>query len=451
MQQEHYLVIGLGITGLSVVEYLVKQGKQVSVTDSRSEPPKLPEFKQKFPNVPIILGKFSVADNITTIVISPGVALTEPGLEPIQQRKLPVLGDIELFARVVDKPVLAVTGSNGKSTVTTLLGEMAVSAGIKAGVGGNLGMPALSLLADDQQMYILELSSFQLETLTSLKPLAVTVLNVSPDHMDRYADLIGYQQAKLRIYNNAEHVIFNREDLLTLPPESAANHAISFGLDAANNGNFGLILHAGAKWLSKGSQPLMPVTDLAMLGAHNVANALAALALGEAAGFSLPSMLKTLNNFHGLEHRCEQIANSNNILWVNDSKGTNVAATVTALHGLADAITGKWIIILGGIGKNADFSPLIEPVSKYCRAAILIGTEREQLWDILHEQIKCFIAEDLPAVISFAMRNAQPGDGVLLSPACASFDMFDNYVHRGEMFKQQVLQGIDIQHATTAN
>lgn len=450
MQQEHFLVVGLGITGFSVINYLIKHKPtaSITVTDSRSMPPKLLEVKNNWPQVKLLLGKFTVPDNISTVVVSPGVALNEL----VIPRDVPIIGDIELFARAGDKPVIAVTGSNGKSTVTTLLGLMAKASGLKVGVGGNLGTPALELLNNNADIYILELSSFQLETVSSLRPIAVTVLNISPDHMDRYADVADYQQAKLRIYNHAQLAIVNRADILTWVPDHIPVNSISFGLDQPTGENYGLVSDDdGALWLSKGQRPLLLVAELAMLGAHNIENALAALALGEAAGFDLNAMLQVLTEFTGLEHRCEKIIAVNNIVWVNDSKGTNVAATVAAIHGLAKSITGKWIIILGGVGKNADFTPLLEPLKKCCRAAILIGTEQQQLWDLLHQEIKCFKANDLTEVVKLAAEHAVPGDGVLLSPACASFDMFNDYTHRGAMFKQTVLQQIGKHHATATD
>jgi UDP-N-acetylmuramoylalanine--D-glutamate ligase len=441
MEQEHYLVVGLGITGYSVAAYLIKQGARVTVTDSREIPPKLAELRTNFPQIPLLLGEIKVPEDITIIVASPGIAISH---------HLPIIGDIELFAQVVDKPVLAITGSNGKSTVTTLLGEMAKASGIKSAVGGNLGVPALDLLSPNADCYILELSSFQLETLHSLKPLVVTLLNVSPDHMDRYADLTTYQLAKQRIFNNAKFAVFNRADALTIPITTSTDlKRITFGLDQPATGNYGLLTKDGDDWLAKDQNLLMPVKDMAMLGAHNVENALAALAMGEVAGFNMQAMLQTLTEFKGLEHRCEKILVAQDIVWVNDSKGTNVAATVAALNGLCKTISGQWVIILGGVGKNADFSPLIEPIRKYCCAAILIGEERQALWDLLHKVKPCYQAKDLPEVIQLAQQVAKPGDGVLLSPACASFDMFDNYMHRGELFKKSVLQWVGAQNAAT--
>lgn len=446
MHQKNYLVVGLGITGLSVVNFLVKQHAPVTVNDSRTEPPQLNELKQKYPQVPVLLGSFSVPDHITDIVLSPGVALETPEIQAAIQRGVEVIGDIELFARNVDKPVLAVTGSNGKSTVTTLLGEMATACGIEAGVGGNLGTPALDLIDPKHACYILELSSFQLETTRSLHTKVVTFLNLSEDHMDRYIDLTAYQQAKQRIFLNADHAVVNRQDQCTNVPGHLDVPSTSFGLDEPLGENYGVVMKDVA-WLAKGQRMLMPAHEMGMLGAHNVANALAALAMGEVAGFDLKAMLETLRKFTGLEHRCEKIIQAHNVVWVNDSKGTNVASTLAAIEGLSKSITGKWIIILGGLGKNADFTPLIQPIANNCKAVILIGTAADELWDLLHNTVPCYRAQNLNAVVGLAMQLTQPGDGVLLSPACASFDMFNNYIHRGRLFKQEVLQGIE-QHAT---
>lgn len=448
-----YLVVGLGITGASVVEYLLANGAAVTVTDSRSAPPFLADLKQKYPNLEVFLGAFIIPARTTHIILSPGVAISTPEIQVAIARGVKILGDIELFAQVVDKPVLAITGSNGKSTVTTLLGTMAQASGLNPGVGGNLGTPALQLLNSQHDCYILELSSFQLETLYSLRPKAVILLNISPDHMDRYDDLTAYQQAKQRIFINAAHAVINRQDALTIVPADLSVPSVSFGLDTPEDNSYGVIQSGDTAWLAKGTIQLMPVQQMAMLGAHNVANALAALAMGELAGFSLPAMLDTLRTFTGLEHRCEKVIDSQGLVWVNDSKGTNVAATVAAIDGLATSIVGKWIIILGGIGKNADFTPLVVPLAKNCKAAILIGTDAQALWDLLHDVLPCYMAKDMPEVVNIAKQCAATGDGVLFSPACASFDMFENYMHRGEVFKLQVMQmlkRIDTHNATVA-
>lgn len=443
-----YLVVGLGITGLSVVEYLSRMGAFVAVTDTREAPPQLALLKVQ---VPLFLGTLHIPSDTTHIILSPGLAINTPEVQAAIARGVVVIGDIELFAQVVDKPVLAITGSNGKSTVTTLLGEMAKTSGICAGVGGNLGTPALALLNPQHDCYILELSSFQLETLSSLKPKVATVLNVSPDHMDRYTDLTAYQQAKQRIYMMAQHAIINRQDALTNVPDNLTPIITSFGLDVPQNNYYGVRIHNATTWLAKGETLLMPTHQIAMLGEHNVANALAALAMGEIAGFSLTAMLNTLQKFTGLEHRCEPIITARDVVWVNDSKGTNVAATLAAIEGLAKSISGKWVIILGGVGKNADFAPLLPVVTQHCKAAILIGDAAPQLLELLQNALPCYKAQNLAEVVRLAEQHTVAGDGVLLSPACASFDMFNNYMHRGMLFKEQVLQRIDMHYAKTAN
>jgi UDP-N-acetylmuramoylalanine--D-glutamate ligase len=447
MQNNKYLVVGLGVTGLSVVAFLCKHNLNVTVNDSRAEPPQLQDLQQQFPQVPVLLGSFNIPAEITHIILSPGVALDTPEVQAALQRGVEVIGDIELFARKVTRPVLGITGSNGKSTVTTLLGEMARASGLQTGVGGNLGTAALDLLDPDNECYVLELSSFQLETTHSLQPKVVTFLNLSPDHMDRYADVAAYQAAKQRIFINAEYAVVNRQDPLTWVPDHLNVPMRSFGLDAPDADNYGVIVKDQIAWLAKGQQLLMPTTEMGMLGAHNVANALAALAMGELAGFSLDAMLATLRRFTGLEHRCEKITQANNIVWVNDSKGTNVASTLAAIEGLGKSITGKWIIILGGLGKNADFTPLVQPILNNCKAAILIGTAADEFWQLLHTQLPCYRAVDLTEVVNIALEIAQPGDGVLLSPACASWDMFENYIQRGRLFKQEVRQRTE--HANT--
>jgi len=446
--KKKYLVIGLGVTGLSVVEYLFKQGFNVIVTDSRDKPPSLDKLTANFPQVTALLGKITIPDDITNIILSPGVALEDQALAPALAKKLPIIGDIELFAQVVDKPVLAITGSNGKSTVTTLLGLMAQESNLKVGVGGNLGTPALSLLNNNNDCYVLELSSFQLESLNSLQPCVATILNIAPEHMDRYSGFESYVQAKHRIYSMAKKAVFNRADPTTYVSSKLEIPAVSFGVDKPEPGNYGVIDHNGGKWLAKGAEPLIAAKELGIPGKHNVANALAALAMGEIAGFKLSAMLTVLRQFKGLRHCCEKIITTDNILWIDDSKGTNVAATVASLQGVSEAVSGKWLIILGGASKNADFTPLVEPLQKYCRAAILIGAEQQNLWDLLHTKIACHKASSLAQAVEIASATALAGDGVLLSPACASLDMFDNYAHRGTVFKQQVLERTSKQDET---
>lgn len=414
--KQKYCVIGLGTTGWSVVNYLLKINADFVVTDSRLQPPKLADFTAKCQHIPLFLGEIKIPEDCTEVVVSPGIVV---------ETSLPMCGDIELFARVVDKPVIGITGSNGKSTVTTLLGEMAHACGCNPGVGGNLGTPALDLLDRNHDLYILELSSFQLETTYSLPLKVATILNLSPDHLDRYADMDDYAAAKQRIYQHAQYAVTNVNDLATV----SNRPGLSFGLDKGD-------YYLQDDCLTRHGEHLLPINELGLLGQHNILNALAALAIGELAGFSISSMLQVLRDFNGLEHRCEKIMqDSNQVLWVNDSKGTNPGATLAALYGLVDNIPGKWVIVLGGEGKNADFSELCNSVAQHCKAAILIGAEQQSLSSLLENKIPCYKAMDLASVVSIGREITGPGDGVLFSPACASFDMFDNYQQRGEIFK----------------
>jgi UDP-N-acetylmuramoylalanine--D-glutamate ligase len=460
------VILGLGKTGISVAEYFAKKKIPFSMCDSREVPPLLKEFKQKFPDIKVYTGCFpeEILNEADDIIISPGIALHHPDLQKINKEinsNQRFIGDIELFAREARSSIVAITGSNGKSTVTTLVGEMAINAGMNVGVGGNLGTPALELLNFDSNTstpthaYILELSSFQLETTYSLKPKIATILNICPDHMDRYANFEAYADAKRRIYHNAENILYNRDDALTrdsvaTQTENFANTSseayssniryLSFGLNEPSGPNqYGLVKFENEMWLTKYQQKIMPQSKLILFGSHNVANALAAIALGETIGIPLPIMIKTLETFKGLSHRCEWVANYNHVVWINDSKGTNVGATLSALQGLVNDIPGKWILIAGGVGKNADFSPLKPIIQKSCRALVLLGEAAEELQKLCSDMMPCFIVKDMQEAVLKSAELVKPGDGVLLSPACASLDMFKNYEERGDMFKQCVL------------
>ncbi len=434
------VIIGLGETGLSCVDYF--QANQVSVTiiDSRENPPCLAEVKKKYPMLSVVTGGFpeEILKAAKLVVISPGVPKNHPDLLKAISVDAEIIGDIELFARQAKAPIIAITGSNGKSTVTTLVGEMAKNVLNKVGIGGNLGVPALSLLPLEPDLYVLELSSFQLETTYSLRSTVATVLNVSRDHLDRYDSFKDYQAAKLRIYEDCEQIVFNRHDPILPERSSKKSQArlISFGLDEPKSGHFGLIYDK--EWfLAKGRDRLIPVKRLKIVGKHNVANALAALALGEGVGLPLEKMLTTLENFTGLLHRCEWVCEKKGVRWINDSKGTNVGATVAALEGLGNDVN-KWILIAGGIGKNADFSPLVPLVKQYCRALVLMGTASDELFQLFHDILPCFQVKDMEEAVMKAFVLSEPGDGVLLSPACSSLDMFCNFEERGAQFKECV-------------
>lgn len=440
------VIIGLGETGFSCVQYYAVQGIPVIVMDSRENPPKLSELKKNYPHVPVYTGMFpkEILQKTKTLVLSPGISQDHPDIKHSLSPEAEIVGDIELLARTMgpDPMVVAITGSNGKSTVTTLVGEMAKAAGLRVGIGGNLGTPVLELLNEKPDVYVLELSSFQLETTYSLKPKVATVLNLSPDHFDRYASIDEYQVAKHRIFKNTEYIIYNREDpqLPKLIGSDAMLKTISFGIDVPLENQYGLIKNKDSLWLARGDELLLPASKLKIAGRHNLSNALAALALGESIGLPMASMLSVLQSFPGLPHRAEWVCNYLGVPWINDSKGTNVGATLATLTGLADTIPGKWILIAGGVGKNADFSPLVPIIQQHCKAVILIGEAAEALYNLLHDAVDCVRATDMTDAVRKAADCIKPGDGVLLSPICASYDMFKNFEERGNIFKTVVNQ-----------
>ncbi|MEN8179049.1 MAG: UDP-N-acetylmuramoyl-L-alanine--D-glutamate ligase [Pseudomonadota bacterium] len=431
------LIVGLGKTGLSCARYLSRQGVAFAVTDSREDPPGLDEIREEMPDLAIFVGGFKpeVFEAAGRLVVSPGVALQEPAIQAAQQRGAEILGDIELFARAANAPVVAITGSNGKSTVTTLLGEMANRAGLKVAVGGNLGSPALDLLADDVQLYVLELSSFQLETTESLKAAVAVVLNISADHMDRYRNLEHYAATKAIVYRAVEKSVINRDDPGVVAIAGESEFEIGFTLGKPADQDFGVCENEEADWLCRGSAPLIPVSELRIPGRHNQANALAALALGSAVGLSMHAMLQALRSFSGLPHRTQFIADKQHLRWYNDSKGTNVGATVAALQGLhPQAGESRTILIAGGDCKGADFSELAPVVEMTARAVILIGKDAPLIAGVLQDRTELVYAKTLSDAVQQAIALGQPGDRVLLSPACASFDMFKNFEARGQAF-----------------
>jgi len=427
------LVIGLGASGLSCARLLRDLDLPVEITDSRAGPPQLEAARRELPDVPLHLGGFSAPAlaRCARVVLSPGVSLEEPYLQQALARRVPVLGDIELFARCADAPVLAITGSNGKSTVTALVGAMAVAAGRDARVGGNIGTPALDLLQDTPPgWYVLELSSFQLETTTSLNAYAAAILNLSPDHLDRYAGMQAYLEAKLRIYAGDGAVVVNRDDPSLKACIPAHRRVVSFGFGAPAKNDFGLVVAAGRAWLVRGGERLIAADELGLRGTHNALNALAALALGTAAGFSTDGMLSALRTFTGLPHRMQVIGERRGVCWYNDSKGTNVGATLAALGGLS----GRVVLIAGGLGKGQDFSPLRELAASKARAVVLIGRDAPLIENALQGIAPIHHAGDIREAVTCAAALAGPGDSVLLSPACASFDMFNGYEDRGRRF-----------------
>lgn len=423
------VIIGLGKTGLSCVNFCKRQGWFISITDSRAHPPGADKIDK---NIPTAFGEISakLINNADLLIVSPGVSLKEPVIANAIKNGIPYVGDIELFAQSTSAPIVAITGSNAKSTVTTLVGEMARHAKINVQVGGNLGTPALDL--PTANLYVLELSSFQLETTFSLRAKVATVLNICEDHMDRYTSLQEYADAKMKIYQNCEIGVINRTEKFT--ENLKLNSTISFGLDTPKENQYGIIQQNNEQYLAKGKQLLLNTKKLKIIGQHNLENALAALAIGDAAGLEQNAMQKALQEFPGLPHRCQLVRTINHVSWYNDSKGTNVGATLAAISGLAQNISGKIILIAGGLGKNADFTPLQSAAKKYIRKTILIGKAAAELNQTLQHSCPTKIANSLQQAVQLAHEATMPNDAVLLSPACASFDMFDDYQHRGNEF-----------------
>lgn len=438
-RQPATLIVGLGKTGLSCARHLARRGVPVAVVDSRPEPPGLEVLRTELPAVTVHTGGFddAVFAAAERLVVSPGIPTSEPHIKAALERGLEVIGDIELFAREATAPVVAITGSNGKSTVTTMVGDMARRAGLRVGVGGNLGEPALDLLAPEAELYVLELSSFQLETTRSLHPEAAVVLNVSPDHMDRYATLDAYARAKASVYLGAHTAVINLDDPI-VRAMPGGRQRVGFTLGVPRADEFGVATREGRSWLCRGEQLLMAVDGLRIAGRHNVANALAALALGTAMGLPLRAMLDVLVSFPGLPHRTRFVAESDGVRWYNDSKGTNVGASVAALEGLDAGDESRTVLIAGGDCKGASFDELAAAAVRYARSVVLIGRDADRIATVLGEHVPVTHGTDMADAVAKAAAAARPGDRVLLSPACASFDMFRNFEHRGEVFEDHV-------------
>lgn len=434
----HHLVVGLGATGLSCVRFLRERDQVVSVMDSREQPPGLAELNRDFPEVDVHTGGFDpdVIARADVLVMSPGVPLSTPQIQTALARGARVTSDIQLFADAFGGRMALITGSNAKSTVTTWLADMARRARLAYAVGGNLGRPALTLLGEDADLAILELSSFQLELVGTLSSEVATILNVSEDHMDRYPTFELYRQAKLRIYPGARRAVFNRHDILTQPPVEPGQVHISFGLDRPETGQFGLVRKGGQEWLAQGPDAWLPASEVSLPGRHNLSNALACLAMGDALGLPRVAMLESLRTFKGLPHRCEPVATVDGVRYVNDSKGTNVGATLAAVEGLGREAPGRLILLVGGQSKDADFSLLGDPVRQLCKAVFAYGQDGALLAEALGDI--AIQVETLEQALSAASSRATSGDTVLLSPACASFDQFRNFEHRGDVFRSWV-------------
>lgn len=459
------LIIGMGQTGLSCARFLVAKGMSFDLCDTRELLPNQAEIEAEFPQCQFFNGKLD-ADVLTQyqeLIVSPGIAIAEPAIAAAIKHGSRVRGDVDIFAEFVTKPVIAITGSNGKSTVTTLVGDILAVAGHKPAVCGNIGIPVLDVLLRDDEFacYVVELSSFQLETTHHLAAEVACVLNLSEDHMDRYDSMLAYHQAKHRIFQGCRSIVINREDTLTQPLVSSSMPKRSFGLKMADNNvavknQYAIALlkteqGVQAEYLMFEQQPIFPVADLKIKGRHNQLNALAAIALIE----SLPAEFKVesaqleeaLSAFAGLAHRCAWVAESQGVEYFNDSKGTNVGSTLAAIEGLASPHCKNIILIAGGVGKDQDFEPLAEECQLNVKSVQLFGRDASMIARHLTASCELNIVDTLEQALINAKALASTGDVILFSPACASFDQFDNYVQRGEVFERLVMKIINEQGA----
>ncbi|MSQ70420.1 MAG: UDP-N-acetylmuramoyl-L-alanine--D-glutamate ligase [Betaproteobacteria bacterium] len=454
LEGRNVLVLGLGETGLSMAKWLGGRGARVRVADSRAAPPNLKALRAALPALELHLGsaRDSAFEGAELVAISPGVPREDAAVRRAISRGIPVCGDIELFAQALGgsatagaAQVIAITGTNGKSTVTALTGAMCRAAGLDCEIAGNIGPAVLDALARRElerrmpQAWVLELSSYQLESTSSLAPAAAAMLNISEDHRDRYAAMNDYIAAKARIFSGQAVQVLNRGDPSSIAMAIAGRRVMTFGLDSpAHESDFGVIDVQGEPWLAEGRRPLIPAGALQIAGMHNAANALAALALCRAIGLPHAPLLEALKAFRGLPHRMEFVAEVNGVRYFDDSKGTNVGSTVAALAGFSGR-GSQIVLIAGGEGKGQDFSPLAAVVASAARAVVLIGRDA----GLIERSIRCTgvplaTAASMADAVSMAAAHAHAGDTVLLSPACASFDMFRNYRHRGEVFREAV-------------
>ncbi|GAB6070754.1 UDP-N-acetylmuramoyl-L-alanine--D-glutamate ligase [Thiomicrorhabdus hydrogeniphila] len=466
-----YLIAGLGVTGQSVLRYFKALKEPCLAFDTRADLD-VSELQHTFPDVQFALGEIpnSWLKKIEFVVLSPGIAITEPWVTALQKLDKQIIGDIELFARAVGAPVMAITGSNGKSTVTTLAGLALQEAGYSVGVGGNIGLPALDLLIDDNEydVYVLELSSFQLETTYSLATISSTVLNISEDHMDRYLGIEDYIHAKTKVFAETDLAVVPKDFGL----EGLIHHGkvVRFCADdnyIQNDSHYGLLQHNGETWLGHGNTPQVPMNAMKLQGKHHVLNALALLALCQPFNIENKHFEKVLSEFVGLPHRTQLVQIAHDIAWINDSKGTNVGATITAIESIGEQIkntqsidsqtSGQMILIAGGVGKDADFSALKQPIYEFCKHVILFGRDQDVIGSAIRQEevnaatLTVTKVEDLASAVAIALENALPNDCVLFSPACASFDQYANYVQRGEHFVELVHQACNVIHINEQN
>lgn len=439
------VIVGLGGTGLSCVKYFASLGEKVKVVDSREDPPGLAVLKELYPDIECELGEFNLETFVTAkqLVVSPGLSIRSVEIEAAKQAGVAITGDIDIFSKNVTAPIIAVTGSNGKSTVVAMLAEILRKARKNFGLGGNLDgdnfKPALELLTEEKKdLYLLELSSFQLETTENLGAEVATILNLSADHMDRYEGINDYHRAKQRIFNGCRQVVINLDDENSDPLEESDVTVWRFGFGRPETNGLGLLQEGGDQYLAYQFEKIVSISELKVFGQHNISNVLAAVALAMAIDIDMKSIKGAITEFSGLPHRCQWVANIEGVDFYNDSKGTNVGATVAAVEGLGEHIPGHIILIAGGISKGADFASLVPAMNKWGKAVILIGQDAEEMAAYFNADVQTLFADDMQGAAQLAMQQATLGDAVLLSPACASFDMYENFQHRGFDFIKSV-------------
>ena len=439
------IIIGLGKTGLSVAKYFSAKGLPFELMDTRSSPPMIEEFKTHFPDIKIEVGKLKESSLLGAkeLIISPGLSIKTPEIQRAKEFGIPVRGDIDIFSKAVKAPIIGVTGSNGKSTVVALLSSILNSTGMSVGLGGNLDGPntksALDLLeGEDKDIYLLELSSFQLETTESLSAEVAVILNLSEDHMDRYDTLEEYHDAKLRVFNGCCQLVINRDDVYSYPKKNIDVPVCDFGVEHPNPNSLGISENQGEQYITYKCEKIVAVRDLKLSGQHNISNVLAAVALALSLGVDIKHIKSAVVNFSGLPHRCQWIRDVSGVGFYNDSKGTNVGATMAAIECLGQSINGHIVLIAGGVTKGADFTPLAPVINKWAKELVLIGKDAEEMASNFNQDIPTNFAKDMEDAVGIASEKASPGDVVLLSPACASFDMYANFEHRGQAFIDSV-------------
>jgi len=447
-KNKNIVVLGAGLTGLSCVHFLQKNNLPCAVNDSRAEPTNLIAFKDNFPKVNLFAGSWNteLISGADILIVSPGVDLNETQIAHNINSTCEVIGDVELYCQLSNTPIIAVTGSNGKSTVVSLVHYLGKQLGYKTQLGGNIGVPVLDIIDETFDYLILELSSFQLETLNSMQALAATILNISDDHLDRHKTLENYSQIKQKIYTQSAVAIINRDDSATFVTKNFAKSSthsqhISFGSDQPSDNHFGVIAFKEQLFLAYGDKKLIALSELPLAGMHNALNYLAALALGSQAGWSLTAMVQNLAGFTGLPHRCQRVESNDGVQWINDSKATNVGATLAAIKGLSNVTNAnqQFILIAGGEGKGADFKPLKSVITQHVNLLYTIGKDGHKIAELTkNSATHCIQVSSLEEAVNLASIVVKSGDTVLLSPACASLDMFKNFAERGQVFIQAV-------------